>query len=71
MDARIVVERGRIASVRLLGDYLGRLPVAAVERRLVGVPHAPEALREALASLVVGEHLGGVGADELADLIGG
>lgn len=71
VDARIVVERGRIAGARLSGDYLGRLPVATIEARLVGVPYAPEAMLEALAPLKVGDHLGGVEAGDLVDLIAG
>lgn len=69
VDARIAVERGRIASVRLLGDYFGRLPVAPIEAGLIGVRSAPDALREALAPLMVGERLGGIDADELVDLL--
>ena len=71
IDARILVRRGRIEGVRLLGDYLGRLPVSTIESRLVGIPYVTEALLETLAPLTVGEHLGGVEADELADFIAG
>lgn len=69
VDARITVERGYITNVRLIGDYLGRLTVEAVEARLVGLPHDAGALREALAPLTVEEHLGGITTDELVGLL--
>ncbi|HEU4563253.1 MAG TPA: lipoate--protein ligase [Gemmatimonadaceae bacterium] len=71
VDVRLEVERGRIGSVQIRGDFLGREPVSELERRLVGVAHAPEALRETLSAARLEEYISGVSADELVDLIAG
>jgi lipoate-protein ligase A len=71
VDVRLRVERGRVARARILGDFFGRQPALELERRLVGVAHAPEALRDALAGTATDEYVSGLTTDELVDLIAG
>lgn len=48
LDARIDVRDGRIAAIRIFGDYLGTGDVGELEARLVGTRYAPDDLARAL-----------------------
>jgi lipoate---protein ligase len=69
IDARIDVQHGRIAAVRLFGDYMGRHDVRELEARLVGVPYERPAVALALAGVEVREYFGEVGVDDLLDVL--
>lgn len=71
VDARLKIEGGHVHEVRILGDFFGRQPVARIEDRLRGVQHDSGAILEALAPLDVPQHVSGVTAAELADLLAG
>ena len=69
IDARIDVQRDRIAGIRFFGDYMGRLDVADLERRLTGTDYDRRALAAALGSVDVRAYFGDVGAEEVLELI--
>jgi len=71
IDARIDVRHGRIAAVRLFGDYMGREDVGALEARLVGLPYERSAVVAALAEVDVSAYFGDVGAADLLDVLFG
>ena len=48
VEARIEIKHGRIAAVDLNGDFFALQPLDALTERLIGLPLAPEAIREAL-----------------------
>jgi len=71
IDARIDVQHGRIAAVRLFGDYMGREDVGALEARLVGLPYERSAVAAALAGEDVSAYFGDVGAADVLDVLFG
>jgi lipoate-protein ligase A len=71
IDARIDVQHGRIAAVRLFGDYMGREDVGALEARLVGLPYERQAVAAALAGVDVSAYFGDVAAADVLDVLFG
>jgi lipoate-protein ligase A len=71
IDARIDVQQGRIAAIRLFGDYMGREDVGALEARLVGLPFDRESLGASLAGVDVSAYFGDVSASDVLDAIVG
>ena len=69
IDARIDVQDGRIAAIRLFGDYMGREDVGALEARLVGVPYDRAAVAAALAGTDVSAYFGDVSREQVVELI--
>ena len=60
---------GRIARIRLEGDYFGQRDIQEAEERLTGCPLAAAALQEAAAALPLSEYISGMEPEELAALI--
>ena len=71
IDARIDVKEGRVAAIRLFGDYMGREDVGALEARLVGLPYEREAIAATLAGVDVTAYFGDVTVDDVLDAICG
>lgn len=69
IDVRIDVQEGRIAAIRIFGDFMGRLDVAALESRLAGVVYERDAVAQALAGVTVSDYFGDVSADEVIDVV--
>jgi lipoate-protein ligase A len=70
IDARIDVQDGRIASIRIFGDYMGREDVAELEALLLGVRYDRESVSAALAGVDVSVYFGDVSRDEVIGVIG-
>lgn len=69
LDVRLDVKEGRIAMVRIFGDFMGREDVADLERRLLGLPHTQEAIELALADVDVSTYFGDVARADVVALI--
>lgn len=69
IDVRLNVTEGRIASIRIFGDFMGRRDVAELETRLGGVLYERAAVMQALADLDVGEFFSGITADEAMSVL--
>jgi lipoate-protein ligase A len=69
LDVRIDVQQGRIAGIRIFGDFMGREEVGVLEARLRGVQCDRAAVAEALAGVDVAAYFGDVGADDVLDLV--
>ena len=69
IDVRLDVADGRIANIRIFGDFMGRRDVAELEGRLSGVLYERDAVFQALADLDVGEFFSGISADELMSVL--
>lgn len=65
IDARLLVEHGVIGEAKLYGDFFGVGDIEDVERHLIGVRYAREALAERLAGLDVAHYVGAISRDEL------
>ena len=69
IDARIQVEDGAIAGIRLFGDFMGRLDVADLERRLTGVAYDQASIAGALTGIEVSDYFGEISRDEVVELL--
>lgn len=71
IDARIDVREGRIESIRLFGDFMGRFDVSELEAKLIRVPFDRQSISAALAGVDVGAYFGDVTMDNVLDVIAG
>lgn len=69
IDIRLEVNKGRIESCKIYGDFFGVGEVAEIEELLNGVRYEREAIVDALADLDVTHYFGKVTKDELINLI--
>ena len=71
IDVRINVERGRVAGVRIFGDFMGREDVAELEARMLGVPYDYASIAAVLADIALDDYFGDIPASEALRLLGG
>jgi lipoate---protein ligase len=71
IDVRVNVEGGRVASVRIFGDFMGREDVAELESRLLGLPYDSVSIATALAGLELDDYFGDIPAPDALDLLAG
>jgi lipoate-protein ligase A len=69
VDVRLDVEEGRMAAVKIYGDFFGMGDVAEVEELLTGVLYEEEAIKRALESVDLNRYFGSLTAEELANLL--
>jgi lipoate-protein ligase A len=69
IDARIDVQDGRISSIRLFGDYMGRDDVAILEALLLGVRYDRASVSAALEGVDVTAYFGDVGREDVIGVI--
>ena len=68
IDLRLDVKDGRIAFIRVFGDFNGRADVANLEARLAGVPYERDAIVAAFAGVDVTDYFGAIGSEEVLGL---
>jgi lipoate-protein ligase A len=71
LDVRIDVQDGRIAAVRILGDYIGRFEVEHLEARLLGVRYDGPSVAAALADVDLEDYFGAIPRTEVLALLHG
>jgi len=64
IDARIDVQAGRIAALRIFGDFMGRGDVRDIEERLRGVRYDRDAIVDAVGDLELSHYFGAISHDE-------
>ena len=69
IDARIQVDRGTIAGIRIFGDFMSRRDVAELEARLRGATYERDACRAAIADLVIADYFGELSPDDFIELL--
>jgi lipoate-protein ligase A len=69
LDVRLDVKEGRIASIRVFGDFMGREDVGDFERRLTGLAYTHAAIEAALADVDVTVFFGDVAREDVIALI--
>jgi lipoate-protein ligase A len=69
IDVRLDVRDGRIAAIRVFGDFMGREEVAALEARLIGLPFDRAAVAASLGDLSMSDYFGDVGREDVLDLL--
>lgn len=71
IDARIEVKEGRIAGIRIFGDFMGRHDVGELEAMLLGKTYDRKTVAEALGSVDVSAYFGDVTLDNVLDVLTG
>lgn len=69
VDARFMVQAGRIQSLKIYGDFFGTADVADVEEALKGLPYEPMAIATALKQLPLNDYFMDIPQDQLIDLL--
>ncbi|HRY84607.1 MAG TPA: lipoate protein ligase C-terminal domain-containing protein, partial [Candidatus Cloacimonadota bacterium] len=69
LEARRVLFRSKIESIRGFGDFFSSRPVSELETALKGLPHEETALRAKLAQLPLSEYFGAVTPEEILSLL--
>jgi lipoate-protein ligase A len=71
IDVRVNVEGGRVASVRIFGDFMGREDVGELEARMIGLPYDFQSISAALTGVNLDDYFGDVPVDEALKLLAG
>lgn len=69
IDARLNVQQGRIAGIRIFGDFMGRIEVREIEERLSGLPFDRHAVTEALAAMEIPSYFGDIAREDVLNLL--
>ncbi|MTV83205.1 lipoate--protein ligase [Secundilactobacillus folii] len=70
IDARILVDKGRIQHVTFFGDFFGEKDARELAKILEGVRYDQPSLREALSDVNVGDYFAGITLDEFVQFLG-
>jgi len=71
IDVRVNVEAGRVAGVRIFGDFMGREDVAELEARMLGLPYDYASISSVLANVELDDYFGDIPAGEALKLLAG
>jgi lipoate-protein ligase A len=69
LDARIYVEKGRIQSIKIFGDFSGQQDVAELEMRLIGLRYDAEVFGQALADIDLTPYFGPLEKETFLNLL--
>jgi len=69
IEVFLVVQKGIVQSVRVIGHFFGQRDVAELEQHLAGCGYLPEALEERLAAFDIPQYFAGFSASELLSLL--
>ena len=69
IDVRLDIQEGRVASVRIFGDYMGREDVSELERRLIGIAYDRPSVSSAIGDLDVTAYFGDIARDDVIGVI--
>ncbi|MGK0550886.1 lipoate--protein ligase [Enterococcus faecalis] len=69
IDARIAVEKGRIADITIYGDYFAQKDTKDIERLLTGLPYRYEAIAQALATVDFNAYFTNIKKSEFVHLL--
>ncbi|HBF74028.1 MAG TPA: lipoate--protein ligase, partial [Lactobacillus sp.] len=70
IDARVLVEKGRIKQVTFFGDFFGEKYAVDLAKMLKDVRYDQPSLRKALAHVNVGDYFAGITLDEFVQFLG-
>ena len=69
IDARFLIEKGKIKDLKIYGDFFGPSDVAEVQMALIGIEYAPEQIVQALDKLDLSKYFVGISADDVKELL--
>ena len=64
-----MIEHGKIANLKIYGDFFGTGDVHEVEEALTGVEYSPEVMTEILNQLDLQKYFAGSDTDEVTQLL--
>jgi lipoate-protein ligase A len=71
IDVRVNVTGGRVASVRIFGDFMGREDVAELEAKMLGLPYDYASISAALSDLDLDNYFGDIPPSDALALLAG
>jgi len=69
IDVRIDMQQGRIAGIRIFGDFMGRAEVRQLEERLRGLPYERAAIAQALCDVDLRDYFGSISPDDVLSVL--
>lgn len=69
IDARFLVQNGKVANLKIYGDFFGTGDVSDLEKALTGIAYTPEAIEKELQSLDLNKYYVGIPKDEVIALL--
>ncbi|KRL38274.1 lipoate-protein ligase [Liquorilactobacillus uvarum DSM 19971] len=69
IDARVLVENGRIETIRFLGDYFGVKDVAHLEKLLAGQTFDSQKIAKVLAAIDINDYFQGINSGQIVRLL--
>lgn len=69
IDARFMVEHGKITNLKIYGDFFGPGDVHKLEETLTGVDYRPAAMQEVLQGVDLNKYFVGIPREEVVDLL--
>ncbi|GAX08164.1 lipoate-protein ligase A [Secundilactobacillus silagincola] len=69
IDARILVEQGKISQIKFFGDFFGPKDANELAEQLKGIRYDRENLEKAFADVDISQYFMGIKKDELVDLL--
>ncbi|MFI5242370.1 MAG: lipoate--protein ligase [Gemmatimonadales bacterium] len=69
IDVRLNIQKGRVESVRLFGDYMGRSDICELESRLRGIVYERDAIAAVLGGVELSDFVGDIGRDDVLELL--
>lgn len=70
VDFRIDLQQGRIADIRIFGDFIGQRAVAEIEDRLRGIRYEDASLRKALQDINLRDYFGEIPSEDVLAVLG-
>lgn len=69
IDARFLVEAGKIANLKIYGDFFGTGDVNDLVKQLVGLKYDPDAIRDQLTKIDLNQYFMGIPREDVIDLL--
>jgi lipoate---protein ligase len=68
VEINLNVEKGKIADVRIFGDFFGKCDVSDVEKTLIGTNHSKDSIHTILSSFDLNNYFANIALDDLVEL---
>jgi len=69
IDVRLDSQQGRIAGLRIFGDFMGRADVREIEARLCGLAYERDVVAGALSAVNPTDYFGDVGREDVLNIL--
>ena len=69
IDVRLDIQQGRIAGLRIFGDFMGRADVREIEARLCGLAYERDVVAGALSAVDPTDYFGDVSREDILNIL--